>query len=45
MEYIICDRDAEFEINLKEPVPEFTPEHIPTVRKETNPVLQGHPHL
>lgn len=31
---LTCDRDAEFEIDLKEPEPQFTPEFIPTIRKE-----------
>jgi hypothetical protein len=28
---LTCDRDAAFEIDLKEPAPEFTSEHIPAV--------------
>ena len=30
---LTCDRDAEFEINLREPAPEFTAEHVPVIAK------------
>ena len=29
---LTCDRDAEIEIDMKEPAPEFTAEHIPSIR-------------
>jgi len=31
---LTCDRDAEFEINLQEPEPQFTPEYVPSVKKD-----------
>ncbi|MGC8886536.1 MAG: glycosyl hydrolase [Verrucomicrobiia bacterium] len=31
---LTCDRDAEFEINLKEPLPQFTSEFIPIIEKK-----------
>lgn len=31
---LTCDREAEFELNLKEPAPEFTAEHIPGPGKD-----------
>ncbi|HNQ87311.1 MAG TPA: hypothetical protein PKM73_01605 [Verrucomicrobiota bacterium] len=28
---LTCDRDAAFDLDLRQPAAEFTPEHVPTV--------------